>query len=313
MKMLQKERIKFLVNPLSGDRKKHRVVDSIEQILTSKGLASLEDYSIEFTDPDNLENQVISACKDYEKIVAVGGDGTVGQVIAGILQSNTKRKLGIIPLGTANDLSRTLGIYREFRQGGLNKLLNIILEGKTKDLDLLILNDRFVFSNYFSLGIDAKISRDFNLLRHRIPKWGGRINKLFYIYSGLKNLRYGEAKGLSITIDGSRERINLQSVRSIIISNIRDYAGGSLISKKAKNSDGKFEVTIVESLTDFIILIVSRFLPLKRGFAQYQANQVRIEGNPRGYFQMDGEDCSRRLSGENIFEVKVYSTMAVLC
>ncbi|MBU1487727.1 hypothetical protein KKH56_06755 [bacterium] len=105
----------------------------------------------------------------------------------------------------------------------------------------------------------------------------------------------------------------MQSVKSIIISNIRDYAGGSLISKKAETSDGKFEVTIVESLTDFIILIVSRLLPLKKDFEQHQANRVRIEGKPRGYFQMDGEDYSRRLSGENTFEVKVHSAMAVLC
>ena len=314
--MLQKEGIKFLVNPLSGDRKKQRTVDSIKQILTSKGLASPDDYHIEFTDPDNLENQVIDACKDYEKIVAVGGDGTVGYVIAALAQSGTKRKLGIIPLGTANDLTRTLGIYREFQQGGLNKLIDIILAGKTKNLDLLILNDRFIFSNYFSLGVDAKISGDFHLLRHKIPKWGGRINKLFYTYLGLKNLRYCETKGLFITIktnDGSPKRINLQSVRSIIISNIRDYAGGSLISKKAETSDGKFEVTIVKNLTDFIALIVSRLLPLKRDFKQYRTNRVRIEGEPLGYFQMDGEDYSRRLSGENTFEVKVHSAIAVLC
>ena len=105
----------------------------------------------------------------------------------------------------------------------------------------------------------------------------------------------------------------MQSVRSIIISNIRDYAGGSLISKKAETSDGKFEVTIVKNLTDFIALIVSRLLPLKRDFKQYRTNRVRIEGEPLGYFQMDGEDYSRRLSGENTFEVKVHSAIAVLC
>ncbi|MDI6793814.1 MAG: diacylglycerol kinase family protein [bacterium] len=354
------EKIKFLVNPLSGGKKKHQIIDRIEQTLISCKLTSPADYQIEFTNPDDISNQVISACQSYEKIVAAGGDGTVGQVIQGIVQSGTKRKLGIIPLGTANDLSRTLGLYRVFQEKGLAGLINIILRGRVKNLDVLSLNDKFIFSNYFSLGLDAKICRDFNLWRSKkIAGWkpGSLVNKLFYIWLGLKNLGYYETGEFSITIgrddqeqkgaeargNGKKkvsssghplpDRLGLAGrrvssldnpqsairnpksrIRGIIVSNIKDYASGSPISRQAEISDGKFEVTIIKTLADFIRLLAARFLPsLNRNMEQYQANRVRIEGTPGGYFQLDGEDFSTALQDKDVFEVKVCSTIPVIC
>lgn len=330
MNLSPDDRMKFLVNPLS--RKSHQVIGQIEQTLTSWGLTSPDDYHIELTNPADLPNQVITACQSYGKIVAVGGDGTVGQVIGGIVQSGTKRRLGVIPLGTANDLSRTVGLYREFHRRGLEGLLKIILRGRVINLDVLSLNDKFIFSNYFSLGLDARICRDFNLLRSKIPKWisGSRINKLFYIWLGLKNLRYCGTGGFSLTIrlnDGQEKAIiinpkseirmstirNPQSgIRAIIISNIKDYAAGSPLSRQAEISDGKFEVTIIKNLVDFIQLLVARFFPLKREIEQYQTTWVKIEGRPGGYFQLDGEDFSTTLSNKNVFEVKVYTTIPLI-
>lgn len=330
------EKIKFLVNPLSGGTKKRQTIDKIEQTLISCKLTSPADYHIELTKPDNIPNQVISACQSYGKIVAVGGDGTVGQVIQGIVQSGTKRKLGIIPLGTANDLSRTVGLYQEFRQRGLDGLINIILRDRVKNLDVLSLNNRFIFSNYFSLGLDAKICRDFNLWRSKKNvRWrpGSLINKLFYIWLGLKNLKYYEPGEFALTfgLDKESEKtiqitINPQSqvptkwgrnpqsgIRGIIVSNIKDYASGSPISRQTEISDGKFEVTIIKTLADFIQLLAARFSPLNRNIEQYQTNWVKIAGAPQGCFQLDGEDFSTTLQDENIFEVKVHSTIPILC
>ena len=98
-----------------------------------------------------MQDQLSHICTDYEKVVAAGGDGTISNIIQAMTGLGWKQKIGIIPLGTGNDLARSLGVLETAETGGLESLIKIILKGKTKQLDILEVNNKYICVNYFVL------------------------------------------------------------------------------------------------------------------------------------------------------------------
>lgn len=115
----------------------------------------------------DMDTQVLELAGGYEILVGVGGDGTACRIMQNILNIENRPKAGLIPLGTGNDLARALGLLGVLKSRGLDVLIDVLLAGKCTRLDLLNLNDSAIFSNYFGIGTDAKITKAFNTIRPR--------------------------------------------------------------------------------------------------------------------------------------------------
>ena len=264
-----------------------------------------------------MKDQLSNISTGYEKVVAAGGDGTISNIIEAMEGLGWKQKIGIIPLGTGNDLARSLGILEAAKSGGLENLIKIILKGKTKQLDILELNNKYTCVNYFSLGNDAGILNDFNAFRedesNRIL-FKYSLGKAVYVFAGIKRLRYKIPAGTALTYnrDDSRQiQINFNSsIRAILISNISSYGGGAMLSSKARIDDGIFEVTIIKSVKEWAALHLSRFTKKQLDIIcpevdQIQTDRVEILLPETTFCQRDGEIIESFLQAEKKVIVKI--------
>lgn len=146
----------------------------------------------------------------YNKIVAVGGDGTVNEVALGILEYG-KGTLGILPSGTGNDLARTLNIPQE-----PEKAIDYMSTGKEKDIDVGIVNDKFFF-NIASIGFDSEVAKTNEKVKVKFRSGLSYILSLFITLLKFKNMK------VEIEID---DYVTNCEILLIAVGNGKYYGGG---------------------------------------------------------------------------------------
>jgi len=164
----------LLYNPVSGKGKFHKKIPYIIKAFKKQNLL-LDIY--ESKSEKDLTKKAYSEAKNYDVFLVAGGDGSVNEVLNGIMTSNFRPKLGIFPSGTANDTAAILGISRS-----LKKSLKIIFNNQSVKMDVNQVNDRF-FIYTVAAGILTPISYDVD--RALIKKYG----YLAYLRAGLKDLK----------------------------------------------------------------------------------------------------------------------------
>ena len=315
------KKLLLLTNPLSGKREGQKIKEKLFSIL--KNHLSSKEYDIVATEPD-MKDQLSNICTDYEKVVAAGGDGTISNIIQAMAVLGWKQKVGIIPLGTGNDLARSLGILETAETGGLESLIKIILKGKTKQLDILEVNNKYICVNYFGPGNDAAILNDFNAFRTNesnrlIFKYS--LGKAVYAFAGVKRFNYKIPAGtiLSCNRDDSEQiQINFDSsIRAILISNISSYGGGAMLSSKARTDDRVFEVTVIKSIKEWAALHLSRFTKNQLDIvcpriSQIQTDRVEILLPETAFCQVDGEIIEGLSEIEKKIVVKIKSYVDII-
>jgi diacylglycerol kinase family enzyme len=288
----------FLINPVSGGRAGAPLKESLESILHALGAQT--DCDTAFTlagGPSVFQGDFAS----YDSIIAAGGDGTAARIVQELARREHKPRLGIIPIGTGNDLARTSGAYRLYKKKGLRPLVEALLAGSARRLDVCSVNGGLFFTNYCGIGLDAKISNDYNRLRHS-PFM--RAAALFFngraAYAGLtsRNLFYHMPFALELNfIDAGKQPRMLrigQGARQVLVTSIPSYAAGARPSDRCSIDDGLFEVTVIETLLQWFMLHMTRFvkLPLTRllpSLMQFQTGSLRIHFSGATCFQADGE------------------------
>jgi len=146
----------IILNPYSNRWKAKESKKEIEASLASTGLRA---EIVETNAPGHAIQLAAQAVKDgYTPIVGAGGDGTLGEVLNGMMLADHPGDptpigpFGILPIGTANDLGDQLGIPREIPQA-----IAVIARGKTRRIDLGKVNDRY-FLNNAGLGLEPYIT-----------------------------------------------------------------------------------------------------------------------------------------------------------
>ena len=221
------------------------------QSLASNALHGLHqrEISTEIIDcsvPENLRALIIQRAGDANMIVVGGGDGTLNAVVSGVLE--TKLPLGILPMGTANDLARTLGIAPD-----LDVALDVIAKGCTKRIDLGSVNGRPYF-NVASIGLSVELAHELT------PEIKRRFGRLGY---GLAALRViSRAKPFRAEIKMSRGSIKTLSLQ-IAVGNGRYYGGGNLVTESANIQDGILDLYSLEYKEAWKLL--AKFWSFRRG------------------------------------------------
>ena len=292
------KKILFLINPVSGGRAGSSLKESLAFVLHDLGAQDRCDIAFTAADGTSIFEGNFAA---YDSIIAAGGDGTVARIVQGLARLEKKPSLGIIPIGTGNDLARVSGAYRLYKQKGLKALVAALLAGSTRCLDVFSVNGKLFFTNYCGIGLDAKISNDYNLrrdtpfMRAAASFFSGRA-----AYAGptCRNLFYHMPFALALHyIDAGKQPRTLQigaGARQVLVTSIPSYAAGARPSDRYLMDDGRFEVTVIETLWQWFMLHMTRFtpLPLSRllpSLTQFQTETLTINFSGATCFQADGE------------------------
>jgi YegS/Rv2252/BmrU family lipid kinase len=180
-------------------------------------------------DPRKISDIIRQHGNQVELVIVGGGDGTLNAAIAGLV--DTQLPLGILPLGTANDLARTLGI-----SNALPEACEVIKSGKLLPVDLGCVNGQYFF-NVASLGLSVMITQRLN--REVKQRWG----VLAYGITALQVLLQSVPFTAEIQMNGELKRVKTVQ---IAIGNGRHYGGGLTVAEDAAIDDEQLDLYSIE-------------------------------------------------------------------
>ena len=257
--------IAFIVNPAAGTGYSLEVIRKLDEKLRAKGT----EFRVFRTErPGHATEIAASLAKDSDviSVVSVGGDGTAGEVAAGL--TGTGKPMGIIPAGTGNDFIKSVCIPNDPDQA-----LEIVLTGKPVPTDTGTVNEKF-FLNVCGTGFDVTVLdyAEEEKKKHRglLPYFLGLIKAIFH-YRSVE---------LTITADGISEQAEFLICS---IANGRFIGGGIPICPVADPGDGLLDLVMIRNIRKWQIpfylpgLMLSRDLHF-RITRHRQVSEVRITG-----------------------------------
>lgn len=294
-----KKSVCFLINPASGAAQRSRIHERLLHFL-GKYFPSASYYHIEFTRREEAVAQAAHLALEAEKLVAIGGDGTAVEAISGVFLSGRMVPVGLIPLGTGNDLARALGMYDLFRTQGVEGCLKALLQGVEVPFDLWRVNGRELMINYLSIGMDAAVTHDFSVWRRRGKKSFNSVilNRIAFCALALGRARHTiQGNALLTYRSGARvHTLALNGCRSLLLSNHRFYGGGTLVAPHAAFADGTLEVTPFGTFSSLLGLFLFQRAPLAfrqkygNSLPHFPAQGVEFSLPAGNFLQIDGED-----------------------
>jgi YegS/Rv2252/BmrU family lipid kinase len=190
------------------------------------------------TDPSTLPDVVREAAISGHRLVVVGGgDGTLGGA-AGVLADLPRpyhAVLGVLPLGTANDFARTLGIPSDVEAAS-----RVLATGRIVDIDLGRANGR-AFLNVASLGLSVEVAHE---LKPGLKRWLGPAAYPVAVLLAYRRHRPFRAR-LEFP-DGERGPVDLGDLLQIGVGNGRHYGGGATVAPDAGIDDHRLDVFAIE-------------------------------------------------------------------
>uniref|UniRef100_A0AAQ4QYM0 Diacylglycerol kinase n=1 Tax=Gasterosteus aculeatus aculeatus TaxID=481459 RepID=A0AAQ4QYM0_GASAC len=257
------------------------------------------------------------------RIMACGGDGTVGWILSCLdeLALNPQPPVAVLPLGTGNDLARTLNWGGGYTDEPLSKILSHVEDGAVVQLDRWNLHvepnhsaeaepdehqaDKLpldIFNNYFSLGFDAHVTLEFHESREANPeKFNSRFrNKMFYAGTAFSDFLMRSSKDLSkhinVVCDGTDLTSKVQDLKlqCLVFLNIPRYCAGTTPwgnpgehhdFEPQRHDDGYIEV-IGFTMTSLATLQVGG-----HGERLNQCREVILTTTKPLPVQVDGEPC----------------------
>ena len=265
----------FITNKVSGRGKFYKNISDAEKLLKMKF------DELETVIPDSVESfikHVDNACIDnYDSIIFGGGDGTVNIVVSTVMKYEKKPKLGLIPLGTCNDVARNNNIPLNYK-----KAIECIINNKTKYHDVSSINDRY-FTYASAIGIGSACTYKAK------QQDKNRMGRLGYLGSILKEfLSKNVVKG-KLIIDGKEEAVDSSL---IYILNTKEI-GSVKFNPRAKLNTGMVELVLINRGKHYGRLNIIRFM-LRRLFGikkvpakTYTLNNFILDVD--GDWNIDGE------------------------
>ncbi|RCJ32033.1 lipid kinase [Nostoc minutum NIES-26] len=179
--------------------------------------------------PKHLSEVILRHQHEIDLVIVGGGDGTLNAAVDALVE--TQLPLGILPLGTANDLARTLGIPKS-----LNEACKVIAYGELRRIDLGLVNDKYFF-NVASLGLSVKITQ--RLTKEVKRRWG-----IFaYAATALQVIWESRPFSAEIRINGKSYRVKTVQ---IAVGNGRYYGGGMAVAPDATIDDQRLDLYSLE-------------------------------------------------------------------
>lgn len=274
----------LIVNLTAGGGKPHRHLNTVLNYLKENGL----NFQVCITSRKGEAVELAQKAADNgaELIVSVGGDGTVNEVVNGIMASKNNPSLGIIALGWANDFIKSTNIPSDMIEA-----CKILIRGKIKEIDIGIINKKIYFANICGVGFDAEVAQLANQMKSKHPNLH-ILSGFVYVFATVKKLlspfSYHQVK---IKFDGQEIH---SKILFIAISNGKFYGGRFKITPEAILDDGWLEICIVEEMgrLKYLMSIPKVFKGTHesiKGINFYRAKEVTIQSSELILAQISGE------------------------
>ena len=282
--MSDRIRALIIINPNSRSGAAADISEGI-QLLESAGFELIQAESKSIGDTSKLIDQ---HCKQIDMVIIGGGDGSVSSAAKAIFQHQLV--LAILPLGTANDLARSLGLPKD-----LLEVFKIIAANKRRKIDLGHFNDRYFF-NAANIGLGTQVTHE---LTPEIKKRWGVLSYLRAAFAAFKKNRAFRA---TIIVDGTHYCV--KSIQ-LAVGNGRFYGGGNVIDENAVIDDGVLKLYSLPPQTLWELL---RAAPWLRAGKQHQVERtftaigkrIEINTSPSREIYADGESAGKTPS---VFEI----------
>ena len=277
----------FIFNPHSGlNRKRPGFIRQVRDWIAAERL----DAEFCATErPHHATELARSAvARGCERIIAIGGDGTLNEVACGVV--HTPAALGLIPCGSGNGLGRHLGVH-----GSLQLALAIARDGRVREIDTgLAAGHRFC--NATGVGFDAEIARQFN----NLPTRGLRT----YVRTGWST--YFNYKPETYTIRTAEGRETVFTAFVVAVANSDQYGNNARIAPGAQVDDGRLDLTAIPPLgllrsAQLVARMFLGDLRRQRGVFSAQGESFTILRPTAGVIHVDGET---RAAGREI-EIRI--------
>jgi len=255
-----------IVNPVAGRGNGKKAIPAIERLLKQQGLQ----YTLVCTEKTGhaieLTKQAVEAGCDV--VVAAGGDGTVNEIINGLMQARQEGKkvpvLGVLGVGRGNDFAGSVGIPEDLEQA---------CQALVKDQRRLVDIGRVVggiypqgryFGNVVGIGFDTITTLEVM----KMPRWGGFLSFLLAV---LKTVFLYNKAPLAM-IEFGEEKIVQRSLL-IAMMNGRRLGGGFYMAPTSKPDDGLLDLCIAEQMSSFEVL---RMIPHFMRGTQFSQPKIRF-------------------------------------
>jgi diacylglycerol kinase (ATP) len=263
--------ILFILNPVSGGKKKINWQPVICEYF--KPLAHKIEFFILTGKDDSASIRHWIERLSPEKVVAVGGDGTISLVAKQLL--NTDISLGILRGGSANGMATELKIPTDPKTA-----LDTIINGKIQKSDVIRINENDISLHLSDLGLNARLVKYYDKSAIR-GMWS-------YARLLIKILAEGSLMHASIKADNLDIKI---PAYMIVLANASKYGTGAVINPEGLIHDGKFELVIVRKIS--LAAMAKMFLSSKpfdpKKVEIFQTTKAQIIVKRKTHFQVDGE------------------------
>ncbi|MFI5491418.1 diacylglycerol/lipid kinase family protein [Actinoplanes sp. NPDC051859] len=269
-----RESFTAVVNPAAGSGAAAKTMIDLAKVLRETGARVQVTYSRGLSHATEL---AAAAASSGDAVLAVGGDGIVGAVAAGVL--GTEAELGVIPAGRGNDLARAISLPRD----DVSEFAAALRESASRPVDVALAGDRVVIGSVCT-GLDAAANDAAN--RWRLPR-----KPIAYQIAAAGVLARWKPLTYTLTVDGITEELRGNTV---VVANCPWYGGALKVAPAAILHDGLLDLVTIGDLNRRRLVPVLNGMKhgthvTMPGITSRQIREVRIETDRPTPFYADGE------------------------
>jgi YegS/Rv2252/BmrU family lipid kinase len=232
------KKYKLIANPAAGTHRSRHIAAHVVELLGQRNI----EFDLEFTAaPKHAAEIAVRSCKDFDAIVAIGGDGTVHEVVNGLMKVSEEKRpvLGVVPAGSGNDFAHAIAVPTKSDHALVHALGN-----EPSAVDLGVMTDehgkREFFDNTTGIGFDSVVT----IRSHKLPVLRGF---LMYLTAVIQTILLNH-NAITMQIETEEQKWEQSNLLLTMCNGPRE-GGGFMMAPEAKIDDGILHYAMIKKVS----------------------------------------------------------------